>query len=111
MPILSRFSALCITLGLSIALMALPASAALFASHGQADQIIDVCQLNLAHDNVRMFWRGTDGSVFGNFSRLGESLLARNERLICATGPSVRFVSKPATSPQDATHLSKITAI
>ena len=89
MPILSRFDATCITLALSIALMALPASAALFASHGQADQIIDTCQLNLAHDNVRMFWRGADGSVFGNFNRLGESLLARNERLICATNAGI----------------------
>ncbi len=87
MPIPSFFSF--ITLGLSIALIPLPVSSALLTSHGQADQIIDACQLNLAHDNVRMFWRGTDGSVFGNFSRLGESLLARNERLICATNAGI----------------------
>jgi len=89
MPLLSRFNATCIALGLPIALIALPASGALVASHGQADQIIDACQLNLAHDNVRMFWRGTDGSVFGNFSRLSDSLQARNERLICATNAGI----------------------
>lgn len=42
-----------------MALMALPASAAVFASYGQADQIIDACRLNLAQDNVRMFWRAS----------------------------------------------------
>jgi len=76
-------------LGLTIALMALPASAAIFASYGQTDQMIDACQLNLAQDNVRMFWREADGSVFGNFGRLAVSLLARNERLVCATNAGI----------------------
>lgn len=76
-------------LGLTIALMALPASAAIFASYGQTDQMIDACQLNLAQDNVRMFWRDADGSVFGNFGRLAVSLLARNERLLCATNAGI----------------------
>lgn len=89
MPILFRSSFTCTMLGLTIALMALPASAATFASYGQTDQMIDACQLNLAQDNVRMFWREADGSVFGNFGRLAVSLLARNERLVCATNAGI----------------------
>ena len=89
MPILSRSSFTCATLGFSIALIAWPVSAAIFASYGQTDQIIDACQLNLARDNVRMFWRAADGSVFANFSRLGAWLLGRNEQLICATNAGI----------------------
>jgi uncharacterized protein YigE (DUF2233 family) len=89
MPILFRSSFKCTMLGLTIALMALPASAAIFASYGQTDQMIDACQLNLAQDNVRMFWREADGSVFRNFGRLAVSLLARNERLVCATNAGI----------------------
>jgi uncharacterized protein YigE (DUF2233 family) len=89
MPIIFRSSFTCTMLGLAIALMALPVSAAIFASYGQTDQMIDACQLNLAQDNVRMFWREVDGSVFGNFGRLAVSLLARNERLVCATNAGI----------------------
>lgn len=89
MPILFRSGFTCTMLGLTIALMALPASAAIFASYGQTGQMIDACQLNLAQDNVRMFWREADGSVFGNFGRLAVSLLARNERLLCATNAGI----------------------
>lgn len=89
MLILSRPSCTCVLVGLSIVLIALPASAAKFASYGQPDQIVDACLLNLIQDNVRMFWRGTDGSVLGNFGRLNASLLARNERLVCATNAGI----------------------
>src|SRR5450830_372653 len=89
MPILSRFSFTCATLWLTVTLISVPAPAAVLASYGQADQIIDACQLNLAQDNVRMFWRGVDGSVFANFGRLGAWLMARNERLICATNAGI----------------------
>ena len=84
-----RFSFTCATLWLTMTLTSVPIPAATFASYGQADQILDACQLNLAHDNVRMFWREVDGSVFANFGHLGAWLLARNERLICATNAGI----------------------
>lgn len=89
MPVFSRFSFTRATLWLTVTLISLPAPAAVLASYGQADQIIDSCQLNLARDTVRMFWREADGSLFANFGRLGAWLLARNERLICATNAGI----------------------
>jgi len=84
-----RFCLMRLTLYALIAFAASSASAVTLASYGQDDQIIDVCQLNLAHDNVRMFWRAEDDSHFANFSRLSEWLLARLEKLICATNAGI----------------------
>lgn len=77
------------TLGLFIGLTSLSASAATLASYGQGDQVVDACQLNLLQDKVRMFWRGEDGSVFGNFIRLRSWLLGRGEQLVCATNAGI----------------------
>ena len=89
MPVLPHSICRCAISGLFIAITALPTPAATLASFGKADQMIDACQLNLDQDNVRMFWRAADGSVFSNFARLSASLLARNERLICATNAGI----------------------
>lgn len=64
-------------------------SAATLASYGQGDQTIDACRLNLTRDSVRMFWRATDGSIFGNFARLNAWLLTRNEHLVCASNAGI----------------------
>jgi uncharacterized protein YigE (DUF2233 family) len=71
------------------AFVASSVSAATLASYGQDDQIIDVCQLNLARDSVRMYWRAADGSQLANFGRLGEWLEARHEQLVCATNAGI----------------------
>jgi uncharacterized protein YigE (DUF2233 family) len=76
-------------MGLFIGLASLTAPAATLASYGQGDQTVDACQINVLQDKVRMFWRADDGSVFGNFSRLGEWLQSRNERLFCATNAGI----------------------
>ena len=89
MPIFFRASFTSAALCLSMALMTSPSPGATLASYGQGDQIIDVCQLNLAQDNVRMFWRLADGSLFANFDRLSAWLLGRNEQLICATNAGI----------------------
>ena len=75
--------------GLALALATLPAPAATLASYGQDDQVIDACLLNLSQDTVRMFWRDADGSVLGNFNRLGAFLAERNEKLVCATNAGI----------------------
>ncbi len=64
-------------------------SAATLTSYGHGDQIIDVCQVNLTHDNLRMFWRGDDGAPLANFGRLSEWLVARHEQLVCATNAGI----------------------
>lgn len=89
MAIPTHFSLLRLALCALIAFAASSASAATLASYGQDDQIIDVCQLNLARDNVRMFWRAEDGSQLANFSRLSGWLLARHEQLVCATNAGI----------------------
>jgi uncharacterized protein YigE (DUF2233 family) len=76
-------------LGLLLALSTTSAPAATLASYGQDDQMIDACLLNLSQDTVRMFWRAADGSVLGGFGRLGASLSAHNEKLICATNAGI----------------------
>lgn len=85
----SSSSLLRVALCILMPLVVLPVSAATLISYGQGDQIIDVCQLNLAHDKVRMFWRAEDGSQLANFSRLSEWLAARHEQLICATNAGI----------------------
>ena len=89
MEIPSRFSFIYPTLCVTMALIASSASAAVLVSYGQADQIIDACQLNMTHDNVRMFWRTADGSQLANFSRLETWLLAQHEQLFCATNAGI----------------------
>lgn len=89
MPNFALYRFIGLALGFFVGLTSLSAHAATLASYGQGDQIIEVCQINLVQDRVRMFWRADDGSVFGNFSRLGVWLLGSNERLFCATNAGI----------------------
>ena len=73
----------------SLILAISPCLAAKVASYEQGGQVIDACQLDLTQDSVRMFWRTSDGSVFGNFAHLAEWLLERHEKLICATNGGI----------------------
>ena len=72
-----------------MAFMAMPVFAAKLASFGQAEQVIEVCLLNLNRDNVRMFWRAEDGSKFATLGHLDAWLQARNEQLVCASNAGI----------------------
>jgi len=63
--------------------------AAKLVSYGTGDVAIDACRLTLGQDRIRMFWRDSDGLVFGSFGRLNAWLATRGETLVCATNAGI----------------------
>ncbi len=63
--------------------------AAELRSIGHGEMQLDTCQLNPSTDDVRMFWRAPDGTVYGDFDQIERALLHAHERLLCASNAGI----------------------
>ena len=80
MAVFSRFA----TFALGLVAVAGPASAAC-RSESFADNDYVICRFDLAQDDLRLFWKDSDGRVYGTFTALAGHLEAEGQRLVFAT--------------------------
>ncbi len=65
------------------------AHAAELGTAGRGDRVVEFCKLDLARDDVRMFWRNPDGAQFATLANVAAWLQSRNERLVCASNAGI----------------------